>query len=159
MFEYFNQNQRPALVSFSTVMFVHGALYLIHETETGSCARSNRRDTFNHLTTWLEDARQHSNSNMVIMLIGNKRYDAFLWQDTSHILSSNGLRPSVFQDGPRLNHRQRQLVFIQADSKEEAKAATKLRYWLRNVALCKVKLCKTNAGHSVAGALEQILLW
>ena len=24
-------------------------------------------------TTWLEDARQHSNSNMVIMLIGNKR--------------------------------------------------------------------------------------
>ncbi|KAG7276157.1 hypothetical protein CRUP_030581 [Coryphaenoides rupestris] len=32
-----------------------------------------RRDTFNHLTTWLEDARQHSNSNMVIMLIGNKR--------------------------------------------------------------------------------------
>ena len=33
-----------------------------------------RRDTFNHLTTWLEDARQHSNSNMVIMLIGNKRW-------------------------------------------------------------------------------------
>lgn len=32
-----------------------------------------RRDTFNHLTTWLDDARQHSNSNMVIMLIGNKR--------------------------------------------------------------------------------------
>ena len=32
-----------------------------------------RRDTFNHLTTWLEDARQHSSSNMVIMLIGNKR--------------------------------------------------------------------------------------
>lgn len=30
-----------------------------------------RRNTFNHLTTWLEDARQHSNSNMV-MLIGNK---------------------------------------------------------------------------------------
>ncbi|OQR69739.1 ras-related protein Rab-2A-like [Tropilaelaps mercedesae] len=31
-----------------------------------------RRDTFDHLTTWLEDARQHSSSNMVIMLIGNK---------------------------------------------------------------------------------------
>ncbi|MPC20381.1 Ras-related protein Rab-2 [Portunus trituberculatus] len=31
-----------------------------------------RRETFNHLTQWLEDARQHSNSNMVIMLIGNK---------------------------------------------------------------------------------------
>ena len=36
-----------------------------------------RRDTFNHLTTWLEDARQHSNSNMVIMLIGNKRFKSF----------------------------------------------------------------------------------
>jgi Ras-related protein Rab-2A len=31
-----------------------------------------RRETFNHLTTWLDDARQHSSSNMVIMLIGNK---------------------------------------------------------------------------------------
>jgi len=31
-----------------------------------------RRETFNHLTTWLEDARQHANSNMTIMLIGNK---------------------------------------------------------------------------------------
>lgn len=31
-----------------------------------------RRDTFNHLTTWLDDARSHSNPNMVIMLIGNK---------------------------------------------------------------------------------------
>jgi len=31
-----------------------------------------RRETFNHLTCWLEDARQHSNANMTIMLIGNK---------------------------------------------------------------------------------------
>lgn len=31
-----------------------------------------RRETFNHLTSWLEDARQHSNTHMVIMLIGNK---------------------------------------------------------------------------------------
>eukprot|EP00010_Vexillifera_abyssalis_P001248 CAMPEP_0201552990 /NCGR_PEP_ID=MMETSP0173_2-20130828/19380_1 /ASSEMBLY_ACC=CAM_ASM_000268 /TAXON_ID=218659 /ORGANISM="Vexillifera sp., Strain DIVA3 564/2" /LENGTH=230 /DNA_ID=CAMNT_0047963587 /DNA_START=26 /DNA_END=716 /DNA_ORIENTATION=- len=31
-----------------------------------------RRETFNHLTGWLEDARQHSHSNMTIMLIGNK---------------------------------------------------------------------------------------
>ena len=31
-----------------------------------------RRDTFQHLTRWLEEARQHSQSNMVIMLIGNK---------------------------------------------------------------------------------------
>ncbi|GAU29244.1 hypothetical protein TSUD_362340 [Trifolium subterraneum] len=31
-----------------------------------------KRETFNHLATWLEDARQHANSNMIIMLIGNK---------------------------------------------------------------------------------------
>uniref|UniRef100_A0A183B381 Ras-related protein Rab-2A n=1 Tax=Echinostoma caproni TaxID=27848 RepID=A0A183B381_9TREM len=31
-----------------------------------------RRDTFAHLASWLEDARQHSSSNMVITLIGNK---------------------------------------------------------------------------------------
>lgn len=31
-----------------------------------------RRDTFNHLATWLEDARQHANANTTIMLIGNK---------------------------------------------------------------------------------------
>lgn len=32
-----------------------------------------RRDTFNHLASWLEDAREHSNKDMTIMLIGNKR--------------------------------------------------------------------------------------
>lgn len=31
-----------------------------------------RRDTFDHLASWLEDARQHANPNMTIMLIGNK---------------------------------------------------------------------------------------
>jgi len=31
-----------------------------------------RRETFNHLTRWLEEARQNANPNMVIMLIGNK---------------------------------------------------------------------------------------
>lgn len=31
-----------------------------------------RRETFNHLTRWLEEARQNSNANMAIMLIGNK---------------------------------------------------------------------------------------
>jgi len=36
------------------------------------CYDITRRETFNHLTCWLEDARQHSNSNMTIMLIGNK---------------------------------------------------------------------------------------
>ncbi|KAH0897721.1 hypothetical protein HID58_047289 [Brassica napus] len=30
------------------------------------------RETFNHLTNWLEDSRQHANPNMSIMLIGKK---------------------------------------------------------------------------------------
>mmetsp|Transcript_29744 Transcript_29744/g.75722 ORF Transcript_29744/g.75722 Transcript_29744/m.75722 type:complete len:214 (-) Transcript_29744:257-898(-) len=32
----------------------------------------SRRDTFNHLTRWLEEARANANPNMAIMLIGNK---------------------------------------------------------------------------------------
>lgn len=31
-----------------------------------------RRETFNHLSSWLQDAIQHSNCNMTIILIGNK---------------------------------------------------------------------------------------
>jgi small GTP-binding protein len=31
-----------------------------------------RRETFQHLSSWLEDARQHSSPHMTIMLIGNK---------------------------------------------------------------------------------------
>lgn len=37
-----------------------------------SRTRLCRRDTFDHLTSWLEDCRKYSNSNIVIMLIGNK---------------------------------------------------------------------------------------
>ncbi|KAK1432722.1 hypothetical protein QVD17_09620 [Tagetes erecta] len=31
-----------------------------------------RRETFSHLAGWLEDARQHGNPNMTVMLVGNK---------------------------------------------------------------------------------------
>lgn len=31
-----------------------------------------RRETFNHLARWLEEARQHASENMTTMLIGNK---------------------------------------------------------------------------------------
>jgi len=31
-----------------------------------------RRDTFTHLTRWLEEVRQNGNPDMTIMLIGNK---------------------------------------------------------------------------------------
>jgi GTPase SAR1 family protein len=37
-----------------------------------SCKLLCRRETFNTLASWLEDARQHANPNMTIMLIGNK---------------------------------------------------------------------------------------
>jgi Ras-related protein Rab-2A len=32
----------------------------------------SRRETFNHLSRWLDEARQNANPHMVIMLIGNK---------------------------------------------------------------------------------------
>ena len=31
-----------------------------------------RRETFDHLTSWLEDCRKYSNQNLTIMLVGNK---------------------------------------------------------------------------------------
>jgi len=31
-----------------------------------------RRDTYDHLTSWLEDCRKYSNQNLTIMLVGNK---------------------------------------------------------------------------------------
>ncbi|KAI9577814.1 hypothetical protein GQX74_011001 [Glossina fuscipes] len=57
-----------------------------------------RRDTFNHLTTWLEDARQHSNSNMVIMLIGNKRINLIIKEHTIFAKSNCKRIPSNFSD-------------------------------------------------------------
>ena len=31
-----------------------------------------RRDTFNHISTWLDEVKQNGNSDMVLILIGNK---------------------------------------------------------------------------------------
>lgn len=64
------------LSALDSVLHFKGCSLLVHYCFLFSCVDVCyicRRDTFNHLTTWLEDARQHSNSNMVIMLIGNKR--------------------------------------------------------------------------------------
>lgn len=79
------QARRPSgaqTLSNYTSNYVNASLYSIDRSITRSYYRGaagallvydiTRRETFNHLTTWLEDARQHSNSNMVIMLIGNK---------------------------------------------------------------------------------------
>jgi len=65
-----------------------------------------RRDTFNHLTTWLEDARQHSNSNMVIMLIGNK--------------SDLEARRDVKKEGGEAFAREHGLIFMETSAKTAA---------------------------------------
>ncbi|KAI3974520.1 hypothetical protein MKX01_005187, partial [Papaver californicum] len=54
-----------------------------------------RRETFNHLASWLEDARQHANANMTIMLIGNKcdlaHRRAFSTEEGEQFAKENGL--------------------------------------------------------------------
>merc|ERR1711898_81130 len=65
-----------------------------------------RRETFNHLTSWLEDARQHSNSNMTIMLIGNK-------SDLEH------RRAVTFEEGQQFAS-EHGLVFLETSAKTAA---------------------------------------
>ena len=71
----------PQLLQRCRILFLRSYLlcYSFSNTELSSGAAGallvcdvTRRETFNHLNTWLEDARQHSNNNMTIMLIGNK---------------------------------------------------------------------------------------
>lgn len=54
-----------------------------------------RRETFNHLAGWLEDARNHANSNMTIMLIGNKcdlaHRRAVTFEEGQQFAKENGL--------------------------------------------------------------------
>ncbi|KAK8717835.1 hypothetical protein V6N13_045088 [Hibiscus sabdariffa] len=62
-----------------------------------------RRETFNHLAGWLEDARQHANANMTVMLIGNKC-------DLSH-------RRAVSSEEGEQFARENGLVFMEASAK------------------------------------------
>eukprot|EP01132_Coremiostelium_polycephalum_P004582 gene4582-5719_t len=54
-----------------------------------------RRDTFNHLTCWLKDARSYANSNMTIILIGNKsdleHKRAVTYEEGEQFAKENGL--------------------------------------------------------------------
>ncbi|KAE8697131.1 GTP-binding protein YPTC4 [Hibiscus syriacus] len=77
------------------------------------------RETFNHLASWLEDARQHANPNMSIMLIGNK-------SDLSH-------RRAVSKEEGEQFAKENGLLFLEASARtaqniEEAfvKTATKI---------------------------------
>jgi len=65
-----------------------------------------RRETFNHLGAWLEDARQHSNSNMTIMLIGNK-------SDLEH------RRAVTVEEGEQFA-RENGLIFLETSAKTSA---------------------------------------
>jgi len=65
-----------------------------------------RRETFNHLTSWLDDARQHSNSNMTIMLIGNK-------SDLEH------RRAVSVEEGQQFAN-EHQLIFLETSAKTAA---------------------------------------
>ncbi|RLM74590.1 ras-related protein Rab-2-B [Panicum miliaceum] len=61
------------------------------------------RETFNHLASWLEDARQHANANMTIMLIGNKC-------DLSH------RRAVSYEEGEQFA-KEHGLIFMEASAK------------------------------------------
>lgn len=56
----------------------HFLLHIMHsnsfmtQTTSSLCIVYFRRETFNHLASWLEDAKQHANPNMTIILVGNK---------------------------------------------------------------------------------------
>jgi len=65
-----------------------------------------RRTTFNHLSRWLEEAKQNSNPNMVIMLIGNK-------SDLDH------RREVSYQEGEQFAA-QNGLIFLETSAKSAA---------------------------------------
>jgi len=64
----------------------HGALLVYDIT---------RRETFNHLKGWLTEVREHSNKEMVIMLIGNKNdlehKRAVTYEEGKKFAEENGL--------------------------------------------------------------------
>ena len=65
-----------------------------------------RRDTFHHLTRWLEDTRSSGNSNLVIMLIGNK-------SDLSH------RRQVSYEEGAKFA-KDNGLIFLETSAKTAA---------------------------------------
>ena len=67
------------------------------------CWADSRRETFNHLASWLEDARQHANANMTIMLVGNKC-------DLSH------RRAVSYEEGEQFA-KEHGLIFMEASAK------------------------------------------
>lgn len=64
-----------------------------------------RRETFHHLSSWLEDAKKHSNSTMTIMLIGNKS-------------DLDGRRAVTYSEGKNFAE-QHGLIFLETSAKND----------------------------------------
>ncbi len=69
-----------------------------------------RRESFNHLSRWLEEARQNGNPNMTIMLIGNK-------SDLEH-------RRAVSTKEGEMFAQENGLVFLETSAKSAANVET-----------------------------------
>ncbi|KAL1363125.1 hypothetical protein AAHE18_03G128400 [Arachis hypogaea] len=109
---YYRGAAGALLVYDITRWLMQGALILLYNMFSW-------RETFNHLASWLEDARQHANPNMTIMLIGNKC-------DLSH-------RRAVSKEEGEQFAKENGLLFLEASARtaqnvEEAfiKTATKI---------------------------------
>ncbi|XP_039045816.1 ras-related protein RABB1b-like [Hibiscus syriacus] len=63
----------------------------------------SRRETFNHLASWLKDARQHANPNPTIMFVGNK-------SDLSH-------RRAVSKEEGEQSAKENGLFFLEASAR------------------------------------------
>lgn len=81
-----------------------------------------RRETFNHLASWLEDARQHANANMTIMLVGNK-------SDLSH------RRAVSYEEGEQFA-KEHGLIFMEASAKT-AQNVEEVNDFFLSVHMCK----------------------
>ena len=82
-----------------------------------ACSAPFRRETFNHLTRWLEEARQNANSSMVIMLIGNKL-------DLEH------RRAVQFEEGQKFAE-DNNLIFLETSAKTAANVEeVRLAVWI-----------------------------
>ena len=106
MFFFFSQYKKAGQESFRSITRSYyrdaaGALLVYDIT---------RRESFNHLTRWLEEARQNGNPNMTIMLIGNK-------SDLEH-------RRAVSTKEGELFAQENGLVFMETSAKTAANVET-----------------------------------
>ncbi|XP_048373815.1 ras-related protein Rab-2B isoform X2 [Sphaerodactylus townsendi] len=96
-----------------------------------------RRETFNHVNSWLEDAQQHSGSHMVFMLIGNK-------SDLEH-------RRAVKKEEGEAFARQHGMIFMETSAKtatnvKEAFLATARTIYKK---ILEGQLDLTSEGHGI----------